>query len=257
MNNIILIPFVILIMLYSPPSISGNGYYINLSNQIARKQHLNIVANNVANASTNGYEADNVDYISYSCNIGKEASSYIITQETYRSKERGALLMTNNPLDLALTPVGYFKLITPRGERYTLNGSFLVNSEGMLVDAHGNALANEASQVIEIGHMVSAMQITYDGSIYVGNILLDKIGVFDFENQQVLVKEGSSVYYSNSPSILAENYTIISGALVQSNVNSAKAMVDLIELQKSYSGAVSLMNNIAELDRNTIAKLMK
>ena len=252
-----IILFLLVFSLYATISIATNGYYINLSSQIAKKQHLNIVANNMANAATNGYEADYATYTSQNDNLSNNRNSYVIIKDIYRSNERGALVMTNNPLDLALTPSGYFKILTPRGTRYTLNGSFIVNNDGVVVDGNGNPLANDASQQIEIGQMGRHIQIARDGSIYSNNILIDKIGVFDFENNQSLVKEGASLYYSNSPDILLEDYTVISGALIQSNVNSAKAMVDLIELQKSYSSTTSLMNNIAELDRNTIAKLMK
>ena len=255
MYKIILI--LLVLSLSASISFATKGYYINLSSQIAKKQHLDIVANNVSNASTNGYEADYATYTSHNYTFGKNSNSYVVTKDTYRSNERGALVLTNNPLDLALTPIGYFKILTTRGVRYTLNGSFVVNHDGVLVDGNGNPLANDASQQIEIGQMGGHIQIARDGSIYSHNILIDKIGVFDFENNQALVKEGASLYYSHSPDILLENYTIISGALIQSNVNSAKAMVDLIELQKSYSSTTSLMNNIAELDRNTIAKLIK
>ena len=60
---IVLLRYIIIIiamLFYCNSAYANNSTYITLSNQIARKTQLAMVANNVANANTTGYEADNV-----------------------------------------------------------------------------------------------------------------------------------------------------------------------------------------------------
>jgi flagellar basal body rod protein FlgG len=86
---------------------------------------------------------------------------------------------------------------------------------------------------------------------------IDRIGVFGFENNASLIKEGNSLYESKEAGTLLAEFTIISGALRESNISSAKSMAEMVELQRSVGMTNNLMSDIADLERSTIAKIAK
>src|SRR5690606_39260595 len=59
----------------------------------------------------------------------------------YRINEQGALQMTGNQFDIAVTGMGYFQIDLPSGETgYTRDGSFQMNENGELVTSEGYLL---------------------------------------------------------------------------------------------------------------------
>ena len=71
------------------------------------------------------------------------------------------------------------------------------------------------------------------------------------------MKEGNHLYISRVRDILLDEYTIVSGALRGSNVNSAKSMTEMIELQRSASMTNNLLSNVVELEKSVITKVAK
>lgn len=251
-----LLAFVLCCISYQ--AVADNATYITLSNQIARKSQLSLVANNVANSNTIGYEADSVLFKNIDVKqTSKRSNSFTSIAGMYKREGSGNLKVTNRTLDLAIGGPGYFKILTPKGERYSLNGTILVNSENVLVNVDGFPIASRDSQAIFLPIDFQKLDITQDGTIYVDDIILDVVGVFDFNDSNKLVKEGNNLYSSQTRDILLDEYTIISGALRESNVNSAKAMTDMVELQRSVGMTDNLLSELAGMERSFITKIAK
>lgn len=249
--------FAILILL-SQNVIAGNAAYIALSNQIARKEQLEVVANNIANVNTIGYESDNVLFRNVEVKQqSRYSNSFVKTNGTYKSFEQGTLRMTNNITDLAIVGDGYFKILTPRGERYTLNGSVIINNANVLVNHQGYPFANLNSDPITLPDNLQNIYISKDGVIFINNEEIDTIGVFSIESKNQLIKEGNSLYISQIPAIISNNFTVVSGALRVSNVNSVEAMQDMLELQTSAKVTNSIMSDIVDLEKAAISKIVE
>lgn len=239
-------------------SFANNTSYITLSNQITRKKQLEMVANNVANASTVGYEQD--DILLRKVDVrqnSKRTNSFVWAETTYKSGETGPLKITNRPTDIAIGGRGYFKVFTPRGERYTLDGSMIINGQNVVVNSDGFPYSNSDGGVIEIPADFQTLDITGDGTFYVDNEALDRIGVFDFKENDPFIKEGGRLYKASGNAILLDDFTIISGALRASNVNSAMAMAKMIEMQRAVGTTNNLMSDVADLERSVINKVPK
>lgn len=94
------------------------AYYITLSNQLAKKSQLAVIANNVANSKTIGYQSDDAVFQTINTKQSKNKGvSFVHTSGLFKNEEPGALKLTNRPLYLAIAGKGYFKVLTPRGER--------------------------------------------------------------------------------------------------------------------------------------------
>src|SRR5579862_5859905 len=101
----------------------------------ARMESLDLLANNVANASTNGYKADREFYSLYVAPEaeGSEATTMPVIERPWTDLAQGLLVSTGNPLDVALSGQGFFSVQGPTGALYTRNGDFHLAADGSLV----------------------------------------------------------------------------------------------------------------------------
>src|SRR5215510_5844300 len=100
----------------------GSGIYIALSGAVAQSRALDIVANNVANASTTGFRAERQAFGKILGQAKSADQAFVQAAVTRRDTQTGAMRQTTNPLDLALDGDGFFAVNTPRGARYTRAG---------------------------------------------------------------------------------------------------------------------------------------
>lgn len=238
---------------------ANNASYIALSSQIARKTQLEVISNNVANANTVGFQQDavifrNVDLKQNS----KRNNSFAWAETSYRTGDQGGIRVTNRPTDVAIgEDEGYLKVATPRGARYTLDGSMLINNQGFLVNSSGYPYLSAENEPIEIPDDFQTIDIAQDGTIFVDGEEIAILGVFGFDAADPIIKEGGNLYAIQGNDRLLEQFTVISGALRESNVNSTLAMAKMIEMQRSYGLTTDLMTNVNETETSSIQKLTK
>lgn len=209
------------------------------------EQMLDIVANNLANASTDGYKADRVSF------------QDTLTQTLYSNGGQGELLgsvgmgpapaqestdfqlgnmrQTGNTLDLAL-PNPNAMLTVQRGNQilYTRSGSLTLDGGRNLVTQEGDAVLDNRGNRIEIPP--GTIQIGADGTVSVtdpsaGNAsqTVAQLGIVTGN----FTKAGNNLYSGNRVQSDA-NPRVTSGTLEGSNVNSISAMVDLIRIGRLY-----------------------
>jgi flagellar basal-body rod protein FlgF len=95
-----------------------------------------IVANNLANVSTDGFKGERA----FARLLSDGVTPAVDTATDFRS---GPITQTGAPLDLAITGPGFFVVQSPGGERYSRGGSLRLDDNGQLVDANGHALLGE------------------------------------------------------------------------------------------------------------------
>jgi flagellar basal body rod protein FlgG len=210
------------------------------------EQWLDVVANNLANVSTTGFKREIVSFpaalqqqLAANGGLGKPIGSIggapgDATVSTALG-ELGPIQNTGNPLNVALrTPAAMFAVQTEQGTQYTRDGSFGVNSEGMLVTASGNNVLDTAGNPIQIPK--GNVSIATNGEITVENGRrsqpVGKLGAYTGSFQKYgdnlfSLADGESATPTQNPSFL-------SGALEGSNVNAVEAMVDMIRIGRSY-----------------------
>src|SRR4051794_12051226 len=97
----------------------SNATYVALSSQMAVRRQMDVVANNVANASTPAFKGERMIFAEY---LQRQADgrslSYVQDFGTQRDVRQGAVSRTGNSLDVALQGDGYLAVQTPMGVRY-------------------------------------------------------------------------------------------------------------------------------------------
>src|SRR5436190_182341 len=145
-------------------------------------ESLELLANNVANASTGGYKADREFYSLY---VAPEAggnetlSTMPVIQRSWTDMDQGTLHTTGNPLDVALSGKGFFAVEGPSGALYTRNGNFRLAADGKLSTADGYAVRNTQGAPITL-QSTGPIEIGSDGTVRQDGNDIGRLQVVDF-----------------------------------------------------------------------------
>src|SRR5215470_18684316 len=231
----------------------ANGIYVALSGAVAQSQAMDVVSNNVANASTTGYRAVRVTFGQALASAGGGGPDQAFAQTTGTSTDttQGTMIQTGNALVVALQGDGYFGVNTPGGVRYTRAGDFKIAPGGGLVTADGNAVRGANGSPILLPPDAGEITIGGDGSITAGGQNVGKLEIARFD-AKTLVREGSTMFRATTPPQTAgEAPTVVSGALETANQNVVRGMVDLIRTSRTYEALHRAIETYKEIDQRT------
>jgi flagellar basal-body rod protein FlgF len=224
-----------------------NSLLIGLSRQATLRREMTSVANNIANMNTHAYKRENMmfdDFLMRSKGgdaIMGDKLMFVRDVAQYRDLSEGTFEETGNSLDVAIHGDGYFVVDTPAGNRYTRNGHFQLNNEGIVVTSDGNPVLTEDGDQIEIQATDSRIEISRTGEIYTDGGQIGKLGVVQFENPQFMDKVSDTLYKSDAPGTQVEQPDVIQGKLELSNVQPIIEMTRMIDVHRSYEKAKDLV----------------
>jgi flagellar basal-body rod protein FlgF/flagellar basal-body rod protein FlgG len=244
-----------------------NAVLVGLSRQVALSRELDVVANNIANLNTTGYKADGSlfeEFLSTSARGDQTGSrvSFVRDRGLWHDMSAGAVERTGNPLDVAVDGSGFLVVQTPRGDRYTRNGSLQINQTGQLVTSEGYPVLGDGGPItLQPGDR--QVSISRDGTISVreGTSKTDsvrgKIKLVSFTDTQRLQKDGNGTFNAASdaqPQPAAKS-GLIQGAIEKSNVRGVVEMSRMIEITRSYTQIASILQQQHDLGQSAIDKL--
>lgn len=237
-----------------------NVSYVALSSQVALKRALEVVANNVANMNTVAFKGDRMLFdqaVARASSAEGGDMTMTIDRATYTDMRQGGITVTDNPLDVAVQGNGWLQIETPDGMRYTRDGRMFVDNAGLLVNVDGHAVLDDGGAAIMIPDDAVDIGFGEDGTITVDGDQIGRLGLVEFDEPGVLVKEGSLLYRAPDAALPAPSLgsKVIQGAVEQSNVQPIVEMTRLIEAQRAYEAASSSMQSSHELQRNAVSRL--
>jgi len=241
-----------------------NALYVGLSRQLTLRRELDIVANNIANANTTGFKAEELMVRTEPARPartlgGTNPVKFVLDDGVTRDFSQGAMTKTGGDFDLAIEGQGFFKVQTAGGERYTRDGRFTTNPEGKLVTQGGAPVLDEGGGEILIDPKLGAVSIGKDGLVSQGQVRVGKIGVVSTQDLSALRKDGDNLYRNVANVTLqpAPSAVVHQGMLESSNVQSVVQITKLIEVQRAYESMAKMMDNTAELTRSAVERLGK
>jgi len=140
-----------------------------LSGLNASSKTLEVIGNNVANASTVGFKQSRSQFADVYANslIGSGASQIGIgTSLTTVAQQftQGNITGTNNSLDISINGGGFFRMSNNGEVTYTRNGQFQLDKLGYITDAEGKRLTGYQASAAGILNKGSAQDIRVDAS---------------------------------------------------------------------------------------------
>lgn len=256
-----------------------SGLYTGASGMVAQMHRMDAISNNLANVDLTGYKRDtsvhkafpqllirriNDDGV-YKFPFGSVDTAPVVgtlgtgveLNELYTVFEQGSMRESGNPFDLALEGEGFFVVDTPQGERYTRNGSFLIDNNGLLVTKDGYPVLGEDGVVTlkknnfiigPRGEIFENPEFALDPDRLVAMEendweelnQVDTLRIAGFRRPRYLRKQGNSMWSANPDSGEPQNIElgrttkVVQGFLEASNVNPVTEMVNLIEVNRAY-----------------------
>jgi len=202
---------------------------------LGQEKLFETIANHLANVNTTGYKAEILSF-----------DEQLAAQMTIDFTQ-GSLQPTGNPLDLAISGEGFFKIQTDQGIRYTRNGTFALNQEGLLVTDQGNPVLGENGPITIDGDHI---HITETGDIQVDDEIVGKLSLVTFDNLAGFSKQADSLFVYGVPVVAP--VSVEQGALEQSNVQTMMEMTNMVETSRNYESYQKLIQTIDEMDAKAI-----
>ena len=241
------------------PMSGMQGIYLLTSRMQTQMKKMDASAVNVANANTNGFKRQEVDFQTIIGGQDARPAGKFVEERGFRNVfEQGAINQTGNPLDVALMGNGFFAVEKGGGQApaYTRDGHFNLTPDGVLVNQQGEPILGEDNAQIQLP-TDAILKITVDGSITANGEEVAQIGVFQFPPEAGLIRIGGNQFRLEDglPPVAAEDVRVLGGAVESSNVNPIMETIKLQEVSQAYQGAARLMNRLETIQERAIREL--
>lgn len=227
-----------------------SGFYAACAGLVARTQSLELAANNLANASTTGYRAQQETFRQIFAGrtpvnaLNRAVNAFGVLGDPQTDFAQGTLQKTGSPLDFAIEGKGFFVVQTPAGPRYSRDGSFHLSQDRTLLTTAGDPVLGDQGPIRLPAGEIS---VSADGSISVGGALAGRMNLAEFVPGTEFTPAGNSYYSTPAASAVpATNSQLRQGMLEESNVQPVAAAVSLIAIQRhaeSLQRALSVFHN--------------
>lgn len=206
-----------------------------------------IAANNLANVSTQGYKSDRVT-------ARNMPDGRFPIAEVTLDLSQGALRDTGRPFDLAVEGPGFLVVKTAQGERLTRGGGFSLDSNGVLVDNHGDQLLGADGPLVIDGKDI---QIGPDGSVMVDGKSAGKLRLVQIKDLTTIIKEGEGRFSTTGTMNPATESRLRQGSLEDANFESVPGLVDLITIQRAWAANTEAMRAMDSVLGTTTGEIGK
>ncbi|QCI18879.1 flagellar basal-body rod protein FlgG [Buchnera aphidicola] len=227
----------------------------------AQQINMNVISNNLANVSTNGFKRSRAVFedlmyqtirqagtnssIDTTLPSGLQVGTGVRPVATERIHSQGNLSKTESSKDVAINGAGFFQVQLPDGNiAYTRDGSFQLDQNGQLVTNSGFTVIPE----INIPPNSTNINIARDGIVSVTiqgqtqPISIGQLNLVNFINDSGLESLGENLYQETQASGSPIDTTpglngtglLYQGYVETSNVNVAEELVNMIQTQRAY-----------------------
>jgi flagellar basal-body rod protein FlgG len=227
----------------------------------AQQTQMDVIANNLANVSTNGFKKSRAVFedLLYQ-NVrqpgaqssqqtqlpsGLQIGTGVRTVATERIHTQGNPQATGNSKDMMVNGSGFLSVLLPDGSTgYTRDGSLQTDANGQLVTSEGFVI----QPAITVPSNALSLTVARDGTVSVtlpNTVAPSQIGSLQlttFVNPAGLESKGENLYVETSASGTAQTNVpgtngagfLMQGYVEASNVNVAEEMVNMIQTQRAY-----------------------
>jgi flagellar basal-body rod protein FlgF len=238
-----------------------NTQLVNLSQQLASYRSMEVIANNLANVSTPAFKRQQAEFQNYVETLPPaegqtepQTLTFVQDAGVSRDMSEGQFVRTGAPFDLAVNGNGFFVVQTANGDRYTRNGHFELNAQGVLVTQDGNAVQGDGGE-ITVTPDDGDVHIAEDGTVSGAHGQLGKVRLVDFADDSKLQNEGGTLYSTDQTPTAVAKPDIAQGTIESSNVQPVVEISQLLQVMRAYQATAKLTQAQEDLMRQTIDKL--
>lgn len=206
----------------------------------AAEQYLDVIAHNLANASTTGFKREDVSFNEGLLRLMRnergegpsigELGAGPNMQDRVIVWEVGNPILTGNPLNVSVrNQQGLFAVQTANGINYTRSGAFTLNEQKQLVTQSGHPVLDEQGSPIQFALGVKNIEISEGGAVMADGAKIAQLGLW----QGDATRMGDSLFTLANPTAVAK-VDLVPRSVESSNVNAVEQMVAMIKLHRAF-----------------------
>lgn len=225
----------------------GDGIYTALSGAMGRQRQLDQVSHNLANADSAGFRQTR-EAFQESLVDAERGVHFVRPGDQIIDLTPGRIQSTDNPLDLAITGPGFFRVRGPQDATplLTRDGQFRLDNEGRLVNQQGRAVLDDTGNPITLMATPEEVMIGEGGDVWDAFGMVAHIGVVDVQDPRALQAVDGG-FRTAEQNLMPASGAILQGSLERGNVNPVTAMTEMITLQRHFEA----MNNLIQTHNRT------
>ncbi|MGI3164034.1 flagellar hook-basal body complex protein [Pseudooceanicola sp. 200-1SW] len=234
-----------------------NAGYTTLTRLSGLSREMDMIANNIANAATTGFRAEEMVFSEYVQGI-EAGPSLSMAQGNIRWVEftQGTLTPTGGRLDFAIEGEGFFLVQTPQGERLTRAGSFATSNAGDLVTHDGYPVLDAGGAPLFIPP-AAEIGLGRDGTITADGQPMGQLGVVQPVAPDRMQRESGTMFRADEGFDPVEAPRVMQGFLEASNVNPVSEVARMITVQRAYELGQSFLDREDDRIRNLLKTLAR
>jgi len=225
------------------------GMYLSTGGAVGEAHRADVIANNLANASTPGFRPQTASFREVLSEAAArrgagggggggvdQLGGGVRMVETATIDRAGAIVQTGRPLDLAIRGEGYFAVEEAGRVVYTRNGSFVLSSSGQIVTPDGRGRLMGAGGPVTLPN--ADVKVSLDGVI-TGKTAegeteeYGRLAVWRFGEGE-LTRAGGGFVPRSGASPAASRSEVIQGSVELAAVEPVREMTDLIEAFRAF-----------------------
>jgi flagellar basal-body rod protein FlgF len=235
--------------------------FLSMSGAKAAMQRQEVLANNLANVSTNGFRAELAAFRAVPVQ-GSGASTRVYSLESTvgASHEAGSVTPTGRPLDVAMKGNAWLTVQGLDGtEAYTRAGALDVDAQGQLVTKNGLTVLGDGGPIAVPAN--SEVSIAGDGTVSAKGAngrqtTVGRLKLVTPENPAALTRSDDGLFRAAQGDLAADpTARLQDGALEGSNVSAVETMIAMISAARQFEHQMKLLQT-AERQEQTAAKLL-
>lgn len=236
-----------------------SGKYSALSGMIAREQSIANISANLANVNTTGYKRRQTSFESLLKGEKQihqaNGINYSRVKNISADFTSGPLRETENPLDMAISGDGFFKVQAADGVRYTRRGDFAVDSAGVLRTSNGMPVLDDGNGQITIPNTdVGKISVAEDGTVSIINpdgarSEVAKLAIVNIDDTKKLKEEEHTTYSlkDGGQEVPVDIKKVVQGSIETSNVNMTEEMSFLINNHRTFDSYAKVLESYKAL----------
>lgn len=236
----------------------NSGMYAALTGNLSAQRRLEVISNNLANANSTGFKADQIQFESVLANVKNSTPAPVFSNERYSTDfSPGAMQRTDNQFDVALDGDGFFVVNTPQGPAYTRQGNFRRGQAGTLVTADGYEVQGTGGA---INLPAGRVEVGVSGQVTVNGNQVGTLSVVDFPKPYTnLAKTGSGLFVTVTPQAPTASPAtqVKQGYLESSNVKVVVEMARMIEASRYFEICTKAVRTYDEMNSRAANDLGK
>jgi flagellar basal-body rod protein FlgF len=230
--------------------------YATLGRQTGLMREMQVVAHNIANASTTGFRREGVVFSEHVKRLEDAPSMSMANGNArYMDLSEGGLVQTGATYDFAIQGEGFFLIETPQGQQLTRAGSFTPSAEGELMTPDGHRLLDAGGAPVFVPPDARSVALGGDGTLSADGQPLTKIGLWQPVDPLKMTHEAGTRFTSAAGIEPAEQGVVLKGFLEESNVNPVTEVARMIEVQRAYEMGQGLLDREDDRIRAVIRTL--